>query len=244
MRYINTYGIILKKTNFGDYDQYITFFSPDFGKTEAVAKGARKINSQFMGHLEPLTICSMQIYKTPRSLTITQCQAEQQFKNLHTSYELSLISMLFLEIIQKTIHSGEHGRDIFELLRETLTSLNKGEKKFIQIEGFKIKLLKILGIMPETSKCFQCETKWHEVKKIYRDQSHFYCDKCAQKNTTPVSIGIIKLINYFLLSKMSEINKIKLLEKEKIELKSITTSLFTPYLDNELKTDKILDIYD
>ena len=74
-RQISCEGIILQKRNFGEHDQFVTFFSPELGLMEAAAKGSRKINSPFTGHLEILNICKFQIYKNARGQTITQCQA-------------------------------------------------------------------------------------------------------------------------------------------------------------------------
>jgi DNA repair protein RecO (recombination protein O) len=245
MRYINTYGVILKKTNFGDYDQYITFFSPDLGKAEAVAKGSRKIKSHFMGHLEPLNICRMQLYESARSLTLTQCQAENNHKHQNENYELSLITMLIVEILQKTLHSKEHGVEIFNLLINTLKTLNGVQKKFIHVESFKIKLLDIMGIIPDTSKCFICEKKWEHKAIIHKnDDNHFFCDSCAPHNLMQISYNTIKLLHYIIKSSSTNINKIKLSEKDKVELKNIINSFLHPYIGNELKTDKILSIYD
>ena len=40
-----TKGIIIGRTNFGEADRMVRFFTPDRGKVSAVAKGIRRIKS-------------------------------------------------------------------------------------------------------------------------------------------------------------------------------------------------------
>ena len=47
-----TKGIVIGRTNFGEADRIVRFFTPDRGKLSAIAKGIRKIKSRSGGHLE------------------------------------------------------------------------------------------------------------------------------------------------------------------------------------------------
>lgn len=243
MRHTNVLGIILKKRNFGEYDQSITFFCPELGKVEAVAKGARKIQSHFNGHLEPLTICNLQLYTSSFRTTITQCQTVQSFKNLQSTFESSIIAIIVLEIVQKTVHAAEHGREIFDLLKNTLITLDTKDKKFIHIETFKIKLLNHMGLIPDLQICHLCTERFNEDHQVHVDNSgHFYCQNCFSHGEK-IPFGIIKLINYISVANTNDINQISLTAIQKTLLKNTTDSFLNPYIQSPLNSEKVLRSY-
>lgn len=250
MRHTLVQGIILKKRNLGENDQFITLFCPELGKIEAVAKGARKIQSHFIGHLEPLNICELQLYTSQYRTTITQCQTVRSYKNLHTNFESSIIAQIILEIIQKTVHAAEQGREVFDLLSTTLDILDRNSKKFIHVESFKIKLLTHMGLMPDLKICHHCsqaftdpctnDTLTPQTREIHSDpQGHFYCSDCYQHGHK-VPFGIIKLIHYLSHANTEEIDKISLTTREKTWLRETTDSFLNPYISSPLNTEKIL----
>jgi len=49
MKRINTHGIVLARTDFGEADRILTFLTPDNGKVKAIAKGVRKQKSKMAG---------------------------------------------------------------------------------------------------------------------------------------------------------------------------------------------------
>ena len=179
MRHLNTPGIILKKHNSGEYDQFITLYCPTLGKIQALAKGSRKIESSFTGHLETLNICHFQLYKGPHTFMITQCQAESVFKNVRDDFTKSMLAILISEIFQRATSATEDGEALFYLLEKTLTSLNQNHKHLLCLESFKIKLLNLLGVMPDISRCSVCEKKWQQEQTIYLgNDGHLSCVTC------------------------------------------------------------------
>lgn len=243
MRHTNVLGIILKKRNFGEYDQSITFFCPELGKVEAVAKGARKIQSHFSGHLEPLTICNIQLYTSAYRSTITQCQTVKSFKNLQTTFESSIISIIVLEIVQKTVHASEHGQEIFDLIKNTLNTLDTNKKKFIHIETFKIKLLTHMGLIPDMQICHLCNERFNEQQQVQVDpQGHFYCGNCFSHGDR-LPFGMIKLINFIAVAKTDDISQVYLTAEQKILLRNTTDSFLNPYIQSPLNSDKVLSTY-
>lgn len=244
MRSISTSGIIIRKQNRGEHDCFITLYSPTLGKIQAVAKGARKIDSSFSGHLETLNICSFQLHKSPHSFTVTQCQTVQTFRTLRDNFEKSLLALLILEIFQRSTYSPEQARELFDLLDSTLHYLSKSEKHQIIIESFKIKLLQMLGVMPDISRCSHCQRRWNHAEKILLGEadSHFSCLDCAKPNqeNSSIDFNIIKLINFLCLKGLTDIIKISLSPQEEIKLKQISHKFLQHYIDREIVSEKII----
>ena len=56
MKHINTQGIVLRRTDFGEADRIITFLTPDQGKVGGLARGVRKQKSKLAGGIELFSV--------------------------------------------------------------------------------------------------------------------------------------------------------------------------------------------
>ena len=54
-RTYQTPAIVIKKTKLGEADRILTFYTPEMGKIQGVAKAVRKPSSKLSGHLEMLS---------------------------------------------------------------------------------------------------------------------------------------------------------------------------------------------
>lgn len=52
MRSLHTKGIVLRRTNYSEYDRIIQVITPDYGKVSLIAKGVRKEKSKLAGSIE------------------------------------------------------------------------------------------------------------------------------------------------------------------------------------------------
>ncbi len=241
MRNQSIQGIVLRKRNIGENDQIITIYSPSFGKFEASARGARKINSHFSGHLEILNICNLDIYTNGQRHTITQCQSINSHKYLKDDLHLSMLSFHIAEIFYRMTPSDEHGEDLFLLLLGTLSSLG-GCKNPLILESFKIKLLKAAGSLPEISECGECRRKWTCEDAVFMDrEGHITCADCVNPSGTKeeIDFNMIKLLNFIASSDYEKIKKISLTSKEQTVLKKISDHLLHSYINLELQSEKI-----
>lgn len=241
MRNKSIRGIVLRKRNVGENDQIVTIYSPPLGKFEASARGARKINSHFGGHLETLNICDFTVYSNGNNYTLTQCQCVNSFKSLKNDLHLSMFTFIISEIFYRMTPSDGHGEDLFLLLLGTISSLGKGRHDLI-INSFKIKLLNAAGSLPEISECGECHHKWKKDDIILMDpDGHLTCRQCAPypELKEEIPFNIIKLLKYITTASYQQIQKINLSESELLKIKKISDTLLRSYINFELKSEKI-----
>lgn len=241
MRNQSIRGIVLRKHNIGENDQIVTIYSPLWGKFEASAKGARKINSHFSGHLETLNICDFTVYSNGNRHTLTQCQCINSFKFLKNDLHLSVFTFIISEIFYRMTPSDGHGEDLFLLLLQTISSLEKGKNELI-MDSFKIKLLNAAGSLPEISECGECRHKWTNDDTIFMDtDGHLTCRQCSPFTglKEEINFNIIKLLNYITTASYPQIQKINLSVNERQKLKKISDRLLHSYINLELKSEKI-----
>jgi DNA repair protein RecO (recombination protein O) len=246
MRSVSTDGIVLNRQNRGEYDQSVTVFSPLLGKIRATAKGARKPGSRFAGHLEPLNICDFMLHRSARGFTIIQGQAKKTFKPVRDSLRKSLLSMLVLEIFQACTHSQEQGPELFKLISDTIESISTGKNHPLIVDGFKFKLMKLLGILPEIERCGSCRKRWSAVSEAALTQdSHLLCEKCldGQRIKFRIPFNVIKLASYSCANAYPEISRIKASATEKNCFKKMADAFLHLYLDREIISERILGTF-
>lgn len=244
-RNIHTLGIILKKHPVGENDMIVTLHSPDLGKIQAGARGARKITSSFGGHLESLNLCRFQLYKTPARYTIVQCQIAENFKNIRQDYERMMVAGLMAEIFHKSTHGGEHSQELFGLLKESLHKLCDSDHHFFTVESFKLNLLRNMGALPDLEICASCRTRWQADHSIWLETGgHLKCRDCNPKteatSSKPIEFGIIKLIRYLTLPSNEQNKNISCTSGQKKQLKQITRLFLEHFLDREIMSEKLL----
>jgi DNA repair protein RecO (recombination protein O) len=245
MRYLGTTGLILRKQNSGENDWFLTIFSPEHGKIQAVSKSSRKIPSKKGSHLDLLNLCQFQLYKNGTKYLITECKLQQGFLSIKNDLEKSIYSLHLAEIALKFIQDDLPNPDIFKLLIETLNQLENSDNHQLLIENYKINLLKHSGLWPEISNCHFCQIKWQAQEKIWTDQyGHLTCQNCLnlnQNNLESISFNTIKLSHFLSSNKLSQPSKLRLTKNDLFQLKKLTDLLLHNFLQHELKSSQLLN---
>ncbi len=242
-RNIHTRGIIIKKHPLGENDFSVTLYSPDLGKIQATAKGARKITSSFSGHLESLNICSVQLYKSPARYTIVQCQIIENFKNIRNDFNRMLIAGLIMEIFHKSTHSSEHSPELYDLLEQSLGQLSMNSQHFLTVERFKLNLLLNIGVLPDLENCDACHRRWRSDDTIWLEpEGHLRCRECVSSHAPAkqIQFNIIKLIHHLVQPLAAQVQKISCTPEQKEQLQHITRFFLQHFLDREIISEKIL----
>lgn len=144
MNYLRDTAFVIKRINFSDADRYITLFTQNHGKQTLVAKGVRKITSKRAPHLELLNEVKFHAVKTRKNYVLTEVEILNTFSNLKkTSSEIGMI-FLICELIDKLCPENQKHDDVFFLMQETLSMLEKEDKNDTMF-NFEVKMLTLLG---------------------------------------------------------------------------------------------------
>jgi DNA repair protein RecO (recombination protein O) len=266
MNIIKTEGIIIKTVDFSETSKIITLFSKNQGKISALAKGAYRKKSSFLGRLD-LFFQGIFIYSVNRNQelnTLIECDISNSFPNLHTDILKFTYGNYILELLNIIIPTEEEAEKIFNLSLNALKyiSLEQLEKIELLIRFFEIKLLCILGFLPSFDCCTNCHTKGIREYILDIERSIILCQKCASaishnsnhkknfsnKDTTlrfspiiKISIDINKIISSAIKKSFKNLLCVKLSESQKKELKDILRIFLDFHLEKQLKSLTLLN---
>jgi len=153
MSEVTVTAIVLKRKDSGESDRRLTLLTREFGKLDAVAKGAKKGGSRLAGSSDPLTVAHMTLAKGKVNQFITQTQPMASFRGLRTDYERLSYALALTELFAAVLPFGEPFEEAFDLLLQSLKALEVHEKPLVALVWAELRLLTISGFLPQFDAC-------------------------------------------------------------------------------------------
>jgi len=151
---MNTYkaqGVVLKRTNFGEADRLITFYTRFQGKIKALAKGVRRLSSRKRGSLEIFNLVEFLAVKGKGLDLVTEVETLESFSGWRQNLKKVAIAYEFCEMVDRLTVEEAAQREVYDLLVDYLERLsNTAEEQLGELtEKFGRELLIMLGFWPE-----------------------------------------------------------------------------------------------
>ena len=152
---IRTEAVVLRKIPFRETSQIVTLFTREMGKIAVLAKGARKLKSQFGGTLQPLShIQAIFYYKATRDLqTLSETSHITVLSRISDDLERITMGMRMIELIQALMQQEERNPPVFNLLVNTLHHLDDIDVHVTNIwMYFQLQMAGCLGFHPDINR--------------------------------------------------------------------------------------------
>ncbi len=188
--------IILGHKNLGEADKLVYLYNEELGKIKTVAKGARRITSRFIGHLETLNIINCSLYFGPKNIILREIVTAENFTTLRRNLNSASSAMQIAEITNHIIYENQTLENLLRLLEKTLSHLSKSSKPNLIAIAYIIKLLDKAGLMPD-------------FKTLETDIEHKY----------------IKFLNYLKNESLSDIERISTTKTDDFQIQKIVKNM-------------------
>jgi DNA repair protein RecO (recombination protein O) len=153
-RAFRTPAIILKRRDFSEADRLLTVLTPNHGKIDIIAKGARKPTSTKTGHVELFTRADMLIHKGRDFGIVSQAEMVMPYVPLRDDLQLGAYASYAAELVDRfTGQDDEDTRHLFNLLDDTLRRLCSDMDARLVMRYFEVHLLGLVGFQPDLNEC-------------------------------------------------------------------------------------------
>lgn len=127
--YYTTEGLVLRKMPFGEADFLVRVLTRDFGKTDIVAKGARKSASKLNPHLDILHFIRISFVQNGERLpTLTDAEIIERFDDWFSETDRVATAGRILKTIDALVHAGERDPGLLDIVLASLRSIkNKAD---------------------------------------------------------------------------------------------------------------------
>ncbi len=152
-RLYRTEAIVIGRRDQGEADRVLRLCTPA-GKTDVLAKGARKLRSRKAGHIELFSRSTFVLSRVPNYWDIIS-QAETL--DPHTVLREDLLRGTYAryaaELLDRFFTEGQGGTAVFDLLDHTLTWLCEQGDLDVVTRFYEQHLLGLAGFRPELFRC-------------------------------------------------------------------------------------------
>jgi len=204
-------GVILKTMDYKEKDKLMWVFTEEFGKISVLCKGVRSQKSKFQSLVRPLLFGDFLVYKGKSLYSLNEGSIINAFSKLSTTLELLTYGSYFVELVDIVSVDGEPQELVY---RNLVTALYLLEADVIDMEvltlAYEIKLIGLTGF------------------KVGKEMVPF-----------EMSQGAIKTAEFLQKTDFTKIHILKVDEKTKKELKSVTSFIIK---DSYQRRPKSLDM--
>jgi len=245
----STPAIMLRKTDFGDYDLIITFFTLKEGKITVIAKSAKKSTKRFGGILELFSALDV-VYGTGRRKGLPVLQEavlKQPFPSIRSSMLKTAYASYWTELINEWMEDGQIEVLLYQLFYHVLKELDAGASS----EGalsilFQMRFMKMFGLAPNLQRCGICRVDLENITETTMmfnlAKGGIICDRCAVESGRKFALtkGIVKQLLWIEKENLEQAARIRL-DSEAIKVGEELLEAFVPFhLGKDLKSLKFL----
>src|ERR1051326_7676878 len=161
-------ALVLRTTDWSETSRIATLWTREFGKVRVLAKGGRRLKSNFESALDLLTVCSIVLLrKSSGSLDLlTEARLVQRFPGLRNDLPALYAAYYLVELLSDWTEDYDPHPLLFDEALATLQDLGAGggQAKLTggatgpRLARFELVLLRELGYSPALEICAVCES--------------------------------------------------------------------------------------
>ena len=152
-------ALVLRQADFSESSRVVTFFSREFGKFAALAKGAKRLKGPFDAALDLLSQCRVVfIKKSAGSLNLlTEARLITRFRPASPDLSRVYGGYYLAELVNSLTEDLDPAPTIYDLCTNTLQALACADtNSSLVLVQFEIALLREVGLLPNLFECSVC----------------------------------------------------------------------------------------
>ena len=183
MSLIKTKAIVIKSIKWAETSKIVSLYTRECGCIKVIAKGSRRVKSEYSGNLEPVNVIETLIYiSAKRELqTLGQVSLVNSFPQLRNDLEKMAYALAILELIQIFIHYHEKEQIFFDFVYQLLQDLREAKNPQLILWYFILKIASYLGFKPEFTSCKICNKKVDQDFILFKiNEGTIFCSHCER----------------------------------------------------------------
>ena len=153
-------GLIVRTHDWSETSRIAVVWTRELGKVRVLAKGGRRLKSNFEVALDLLTVCSIVLLrKSSGGLDLlTEARAEERFGGLRRDLRALYAGYYVAELLGDGTQEYDPHPALFEFSLDTLRKLAAGGDVAGLVSAYELGWLGELGLRPVLDRCAACQT--------------------------------------------------------------------------------------
>jgi DNA repair protein RecO (recombination protein O) len=208
-RAFRTPALILRRRDFGEADRLLTVLTPQHGKIDVLAKGARKLTSHKMGHVELFTRADMLIHTGRDFGVVSQAEMTGPFNALREDLVRGAYAATCAELIDRFFSTGEDDTArLYALAEATFTRIDSEPDPRCAQCFFELHVLDLAGFRPELLLCAAGEPVLPQDQVFCVSEGGVVCPQHAPQfagRVMPLPMATLKLLRLMQRSRYEQV---------------------------------------
>jgi DNA repair protein RecO (recombination protein O) len=152
-------ALVLRTTDWSETSRIATLWTREFGKVRVLAKGGRRLKSNFETALDLLTVCDVVfLRKSSEGLDLlTEARIAERFPKLRTSLPALYSAYYVAELLAEATEDYDPHMDLFDATLAALRELgDAGPQTGPRLVAYELTWLHELGYSPALDACASC----------------------------------------------------------------------------------------
>ncbi len=186
-------AIIIRAREISESDLLVTFFARDKGLLRGMAKGARRSLKRFVNCFETFSLVNLE-YETRGEDTpcfLLSGKLQHAFQGLRRDFTALSRASYMIELTELLFPPGVSEPRMFDLLKDSLNALSKGECSSRIPLAFELRAMALGGYRINLEKCCGCGRpyKGEGLAVFIPERGAVACLKCRQPSAIHPSMG-------------------------------------------------------
>ncbi len=194
MPLLSSEALVLRHYPLRETSLIVSFFTREFGKVRAVARGARGEKSPLRGSLEPLSRVHIVFSGKEASelMNLRSCDLLEVFKCLWTELRAMEGALRLARLLDALLRERGPEPAIFSGFLLALRAINSGGEVRSLSAVFILRLLKALGYGPRAESCIRCGKGLEGGGVLSREEGVILCPSCGRGQGMALSPGALR----------------------------------------------------
>ncbi len=192
-------ALVIRMADFSQTSRVVTFFTREFGRISAIAKGAKRLKGPFEAALDVLAHCQIVFIRksSPGLDILTEARLVSRFKVGDREVDRHYGGYYVAELLAGLTAEADPHPQLFDESLHALSRLQEANPK-LAVLRFELAVLREIGQMPVLDQCVHCgrtgvgEGNW----SFSVSQGGLVCSRCLKEFETgkPISAGTLAVL--------------------------------------------------
>jgi len=235
----STEAVVLRKIDYRESDQIMTFLTPDYGRISGLVRGAKRIRSRFGAALEMLTYGRLIYFdrQGKNLVSINHFDILKSFQRIREDLIRSASCQYMAELIMGLIPERESATEVFKLLVRSMEGMSATRDPDAVLRIFEIKFLSLIGFSPRMDACVFCGSSKGHFGFSIKDGG-LVCSSCRGRaaETDPVPEGILFFWKQASAMDLTKMDRVRLQRRLNTGLKWLLHRYFLHLFGREIRS--------
>ncbi len=236
-----TQAFVIRTQSLGEVDKIISFYTSNFGKMRAVARGIKRSKSRLGGSLELLNYGDLVFFERPNKdlQIINSFDILDSFGVLKDDLTKTAYAFYIAELLDVTGVEGKTNEAAFQLTLTALSTMEKVLHPELLVHAYELQLLTLMGYQPQLYNCVGCTGQiTGKVFHFSPPLGGMLCDKCFYRNSSALHLsrGTCELMKRIQMLDLPLVTRISASDAVMGELKNALSTFITFQLERHFKS--------